>query len=205
MGAKPLGGPPALLSADATLPVSEIDPAQLVRVSGFAAGEPYFGASGTNRFDAPGCIDGKPEYRSCYLGFALDVAIAESLLHDAVPVNGQFPIATSTLRQRYVHYFAGTTLRLLELTGPLLKRLDGHADLAGTTDYPLTQQWGLAVHQNPLQFDGFVYMSRHLNTGRAVILFDRAAGKLTAVPSAQELCHAPGFAAAAIAFGIAPA
>lgn len=53
----------------------------------------------------------------------------------------------------------------------MLKRLSGHADLSGTASYAVTQQWSLAVYRNPLNFDGFVYMSRHLNTERAVILF----------------------------------
>jgi len=205
MSAAPLGEPPAVLANDRSLPVSGVNPSELVRVSRFVTGEPHFGASGANRFDAPGCVGGTPEYRTCYFGSGLDVAIAESLLHDAIPIDGRFLIASSTLRQRYVHYFDGNPLRLLDLTGALLKRLDGHADLAGTGDYPVTQRWALAVFKNPLRFDGFIYMSRHLNTGRAVVLFDRAAARLKHLSVITVLCDAPGFVEAAKAFFITPA
>ncbi|MEC5163287.1 MULTISPECIES: RES domain-containing protein [unclassified Janthinobacterium] len=92
-----------------------------------------------------------------------------------------------------------------ELTGATLKRLSGHADLAGTASYAITQQWSLSIFDNPLNFDGFVYMSRHLNTERAVILFDRAAARLHAKPSVLALPDTPGFAAAATAFNIVAA
>lgn len=204
MVARPLGLPPTLLSTDAALPVTAIDPALLIRVSSYVSGEPHFGATGANRFDAPANLDGIHAYRACYFGFELDVAIAESLLHDAIAVDGHFPVAASTLRQRYVHCFTGATLRLFELTGAQLKRLGGHADLAGTTNYRLTQQWALAVHQNPLMFDGFIYMSRHLNTGRAAVLFDRAGGKVKVAGMPIGLCDSAGFHAAASALGIVP-
>lgn len=177
----------------------------LVRISKYATGEPYFGCSGANRFDAPGCLAGAPEFRSCYLGFSLEVAIAESLLHDEIPVNGRFQVSYTALERQSVHSFTGSALRLLELTGATLKRLSGHADLAGTASYAITQQWSLSIFDNPLNFDGFVYMSRHLNTERAMILFDRAAARLHAKPSVLALPDTPGFAAAATAFNIVAA
>lgn len=177
-------------------------PKHLVRISQYPTGEPYFGCSGGNRFDAPGCLGGAPEFRSCYLGFSLEVAIAESLLHDEIPVNGEFRFSLAVLEQRFVHSFAGTSLRVLDLTGVMLKRMAGHADLAGTASYSITQQWSLAIFNNPLAFDGFVYMSRHLNTERAVILFDRAAAHLRSKPSPLALPDTTGFAAAATAFNI---
>ena len=48
-------------------------------------------------------------------------------------------------------------------------------------------------------------MSRHLNTERAVILFDRAATKVQSKPSPLLLPDTPGFAAAAAAFNIVAA
>ncbi|MES2742106.1 MAG: RES family NAD+ phosphorylase [Pseudomonadota bacterium] len=176
-----------------------------MRISQYPAGEPYFGASGANRFDAPGCLARAPEFRSCYFGFSLEVAVAESLLHDELPVDGEFRFSMAALELRHVHRFSGSMLRLLDLTGTMLKRLSGHADLAGTATYALTQQWSLAVFRNPLNLDGFVYMSRHLNTERAVILFDRAATKIHSKPSPLLLPDTPGFAAAAAAFNIVAA
>lgn len=205
MPAVPLSPPPLGLATDDSLEVTRVLPRRLVRISQYPAGEPYFGASGANRFDAPGCLAGAPEFRSCYFGLSLEVAVAESLLHDEIPVDGEFRFSLAALEQRYVHHFSGSTLRVLDLTGATLKRFSGHADLAGTASYALTQQWSLAVYRNPLNFDGFVYMSRHLNTERAVILFDRAATKVQSKPSPLLLPDTPGFAAAAAAFNIVAA
>jgi hypothetical protein len=90
---------------------------------------------------------------------------------------------------------------LLDLTGTLLKRLGGNADLAGTTNYALTQQWAHAVHDNRSGYDGFLYMSRHLNTKRAVALFDRAKSRIH-LESYSPLANATGFKAAVKRFGI---
>ena len=49
----------------------------------------------------------------------------------------------------------------------------------------------LALHQHPEQVDGLVYMSRHVNDERAVVVFDRAAQKL-ASPRYQPLAEARG-------------
>ncbi|HEX8614458.1 MAG TPA: hypothetical protein VF800_24530 [Telluria sp.] len=87
------------------------------------------------------------------------------------------------------------------LTGKHLKKLGGHADLAGTVDYAVTQQWSLAVFNNPGNFDGFIYMSRHLNTEIAVLLFDRAKPKVQ-LATVSSLMGTSGFAAAARMFGI---
>jgi hypothetical protein len=198
--AKPLGLPPAVLSTDKQ-PVTYLSPEKLFRISAYADGEPYFGHSGANRFDAPGCLAGSPEFGSCYFGYTLSVAIAESILHDRDPIDGAFEIANTTLSSMYVHRFKGDSLRLLKLTGTTLKRLDGHADLAGTCDYDIAHRWALAVHSNPARFDGFIYMSRHDNSGKAVLLFDRAKGKLQSALH-TVLNQTKGYSTAAMAFGI---
>lgn len=203
MVAVPLGLPPPALATDDSLLVTRLHSRKtLVRISKYVTGEPYFGCSGGNRFDAPGCLAGAPEFRSCYLGFSLAVAIAESLLHDEIPVNGQFRLSYADLEQRRVYRFTGSALRVLDLTGATLKRLSGHADLAGTASYAVTQQWSLSIFNNPLNFDGFMYMSRHLNTERAIILFDRAASRLHTKSFPLALPDTPGFVEAATAFNI---
>lgn len=150
-----------------------LEPAALVRVSGFTTNEPYFAASGANRFDAPGC-PASPEFATCYFGTNLIVALAETVLHDDLPDAGFFRLARSRFVGKHVLRFAGETLILADLTGTHLKRLGGHADLSGTGDYAVAHAWSLAVHRNPGRFDGFTYMSRHINDQRAVVLFDRA-------------------------------
>jgi len=200
LGVKPLG-PPAPELATEKFPKTYLAPDRLTRISAYTTGEPYFGKSGYNRFDAPGARAGTPEYGVCYLGTHLEVALAESILHDEEPVNGSFQLTRAQIDDRYALYFEGSPLHLLDLTGPLLKRLGGSADLAGAVNYALTQSWSRAVHDNPTRYDGFLYMSRHQNTRRAVALFDRAAAKIR-LASCARLSGARGFRAALEHFNI---
>ena len=200
MGTKALPAPPSILSTE-RFRASHLDPSRLVRISSYSGGEPFFGVSGVNRFDAPGALAGNAEFGACYLGQSLKVAIAESVLHDAEPVDGRYLVAPDSLLSRYAWRFSGTNLKLLALHGTLLKRLGGTAELSGTSDYMLTQSWAGAVFSNPAGYDGFSYMSRHVNSGKAVVLFDRAKSRLIAgrpIP----LLNVPGFAAAARSLGI---
>lgn len=198
MTAIPLG--PADAAATARLTAVAIDPGLLVRVSGFTSNEPYFAASGANRFDAPGS-PAAPEFATCYFGTNLTVALAETVLHDDLPDAGFFRLARSRFVGKHVLRFAGERLMLADLTGPHLKRLGGHAALSGTGDYSVAQLWSLAVHRNPGNYDGFIFMSRHVNDQRAVVLFDRARAKV-ALASQCELLFDEDFAAAANELGI---
>lgn len=190
-----LRAPDKSLSNSTDLDVVSLPACELIRISSFASGEPFFGTSGGNRFDAPACLLKSPEYASCYLGLSFDVAFAESLLHDAVPTKGRFKIARSEFDRRWVHRFLAR-LDLFDLTGHLLKTMGGHAGLSGTGNYKVTQKWAKAAFDNPLQVDGFVYVSRHLPNGKAVLLFDRAKDKLrlsapsTPLINAAELLNA---------------
>lgn len=184
-----------------------LDPSKLYRIGTHNTGEPYFQHSGANRFDAPGAklAPPAPEYDSCYFGLSLDVAMAETMLHDLSPINGAFKISTSSLEAFYLLRFKGEPLVLADLTGVALKRLDGNADLAGHDPrYDRTQRWALAIFQNPAMVDGFIYMSRHLNSEKAVMLFDRAKPKIS-VRKPVKLIKASGFRAAATRFNIVAA
>lgn len=131
MVVSPLGLPPDELRT-AKLPKEYFRPDRLVRISTYHTREPYFGHSGRNRFDAPGAAAGFPEFSVCYLGTDLELAMAEPILHDEMPVNGAFQLTRDHIDGHYALYFGGSTLQLLNLTGPLLKRLGGSAELAGT-------------------------------------------------------------------------
>lgn len=159
MAASRLKSPPRELATSVTLSVVALPVTELVRVSGHSSGEPYFETSGGNRFDAPGCKTGNPEYSSCYRGLSFDVALAESLLHDAIPVRGAYRIAKSEIDRRWVHHFAGD-LRLIDLTSHLLKQLGGHAGLMGTPSYVLPQKWALAAYISSTVF----YICRDIST-----------------------------------------
>jgi hypothetical protein len=161
------------------LPVIDVNPSKLVRISRHNSGEPYFGKSGLNRFDDPRAhLPDADRFGTCYFGFTLACAFAETVLHDRTSVNGAFPLPYTQLA-RWVVRFKGSTLNLAVLTGKHLKRLGGEGGLSSIVPYDIPQQWSAAIHDHPANVDGFVYISRHLNTEEAVILFDRAAPKLT--------------------------
>ena len=201
MSVRPLAMPPAALSSTA-FKATIVKPERLFRVSEHTVDKPYFGASGRHRFDAPG--PAKPVFGASYLGMSLHVAVAESLLHDEEPVDGRFLVAPGKLARQFVHRYEGVPLKLLNLTGATLKRLDGSAELTGADNYPLAQQWSLAVFQNSADYDGFIYASRHHTTGKAVVLFDRCAGKIRQ-SSHTQLPLVAGFKRMCADFGIAGA
>lgn len=184
--------PPSSSFSALTLPVTDVDPKDLFRISRHNSGEPFFGKSGLNRFDDPRrSLSEKRRFGTCYLGFTLECAFAETVLHDRVATKGAFRLPYSEL-DRWVVRFKGDLLQLAVLTGTHLKRLGGEGSLSTTTPYDLPQQWALAVHGHPAAVDGFVYMSRHQNDQPAVVLFDRAKAKLKAVPKYTEFQDYPG-------------
>lgn len=197
LAARELESPPSEFGA-IKLDIVYKNPEKLLRVSSRNTGEPHFGFSGVNRFDAPGT---PKEFGACYLGCKLSVAFAESVLHDEMPISGEFHIAQTELDNKYVVRFYGKKLRLANLTGARLKRAGGHAGLSGSIDYSITQQWSLAVFNHPSNVDGFVYMSRHVDTDNAVILFDRAASKISML-DATRLVKFKSFASVVEMLGI---
>lgn len=191
MGTRRLGTPSLVgTSLDETL----LDPARLIRISAFDSGEPYFGSSRGNRFDSK-------LFQSAYCGLSLEVAIAETVLHDEVPIGGFFSVAPNAL-EKFVHTFRGDPLRLLDLTGPLLMRLGGNADLSGP-DYTVTQQWAEEIFKHSQRFDGFLYKSRLMVSGDAALLFDRSEQKFRGARSTPLRDH-PQFATMLSILGIQP-
>jgi hypothetical protein len=168
-----------------------IDPSTLFRVSGHSTGEPYFGKWNANRFDDPSEVP-EARYGTCYLGTSLAVAIAETLLHDRKPIKSWFVVELAVIKSRYVIQFKGSPLTLADLTGAELKRLGGNAALSGTASYGTTKQWSQSVHQHADKVDGMLYMSRHKNDEKAIVMFDRAAHKLS-MTKATRLHEHPDF------------
>lgn len=154
-----------------------LDPSGLWRVSRFAHGEPHFGRTAANRFDDPHRT-AKRRFGTCYLGCSLEVALAETLLHDELPQRGQFRVAASEVADRCCWRFQGPVLQLADLTGVAAKALVGSGEISTVMPYALPQRWSRALQAHPAGVDGLLYMSRHVNDTRAVVLFDRAGHKL---------------------------
>ena len=175
----------------------ELAPSKLLRVSPYSSGEPYFGRSAANRFDDPTRTK-KSRFGTCYLGESLEVAIAETILHDEMPVKGRFEVAVNELERRFcVRFAGGFPLILADLTGTALKALVGSSEISTIVPYDIPQRWARALHNHPQGLDGLVYMSRHVNNRRAVAMFERAAHKL-GTASYKPLTKAAGALAAAM-------
>ena len=71
---------------------------KLYRISRFSIREPYFGNSDSNRFDDRSKPK-KNRFGTCYLGLDLETAIAETVLHDEMPVRGSFILLSQKLTQ----------------------------------------------------------------------------------------------------------
>lgn len=180
----------------------QLAPSKLYRISSYASGEPHFGRGASNRFDDPTRSKSR-RFGTCYVGESLEVAIAETVLHDEMPVGGQFSLATNELERRYcVRFSGGATLTLADLTGTALKSLVGSSEITTIMPYDLPQRWSLALHNHPTGIDGLIYMSRHVNNKRAVVVFERAAHKL-GMPSYKPLPNASGALAAVMDLRIA--
>ena len=168
--------PPRTLKSQ-VLPIVEVPVARLFRVSRHTAGEPFHGRAGTNRFDDRARVK-RNRFGTCYLGLSLEVAIAETVLHDLMPVRGRFKVAATELASRQVVRFKGETLKLVDLTGASLKALVGSSHISTITPYDIPQKWAAALHAHPANVDGILFMSRQLNDQKAVVVFSRAGHKL---------------------------
>lgn len=174
-GTLELKAPPADINSR-ELDLALVAPASLCRVSRYNTGEPYFGRTGDCRFD-----DAQPDlarrFGTCYLGFNLTVAFAESVLHNLEAGADGFLIPTTEVSSRFALSFKAArkaaTLKLANLYGTALLRLGGNGELSGTPHYALPQAWAAALVMHPEKVDGFIYMSRRVNDSLAVLLFER--------------------------------
>lgn len=196
-----LNPPPRDLHKQA-LPVVTVRADTFFRVSRYGSGEPFFGRARANRFDANHRGRGK-RFGTLYCGFGVETALAESVLHDEMPVRGLFQLSASDFQSRFlVRFQHGNDLVLADLTGASLKRMGGDGAISTITPYTLPRQWARAVHDHPAGVDGIRYVSRHLNTEFAAVIFDRAVAKIGAA-SYVSLPYAPGIVAAVRTLGIA--
>jgi hypothetical protein len=181
--------PPPENFQDLSLDTIPVQAEGLYRFSRYSSSEPYFGTTASNRFDDQS-NPRKNRFGTCYFGLDLETAIAETILHDEMPVKGAFFIAYTEIDSRYLVRFKKGSLVLANLTGLSLKRLGGNGSLSTITPYDIPQRWAMAVHRHPKYVDGLYYMSRHLNDKPAVVLFERAKSKLVGA-SIEKLSRVP--------------
>lgn len=124
-------------------------------------------------------------------------------MHDEVPVAGKFPITYEKLAALYVVRFSGKVLTLADLTGAALKRSGADSSISTLTPYNVPQRWSVAIQKHPQKVDGILYMSRQLNSEKAVVMFDRAR-RMVRTPRYEQLMNYPGALGTAFALGVTP-
>ena len=136
-------------------------------------GAVYFGCTGRNRFDAPGCPNGA--YRALYAAADAHGAFIETLGR----ATGKNRVDRQTIRDMCLARLETTrTLDLVDLSGAGLAHVGADAGLWAGRDYALCGRWALAFWQHPQQPDGLYYPSRHDPQRASLLLFDRAQGTL---------------------------
>ena len=155
---------------------TRIEVASLVRLSRHPATEPYWSA-GVYRFDDPD-PGGADAFGTCYAASTIEVAFAESVIHECGRFVGRsYEVASAELTERSVVRFAcerRKTLVLADLTGAALKALGLNNDISASADYTTCQAWAKAIYGASQRWDGIRYVSRQMNKGFAYAIFERS-------------------------------
>lgn len=151
--------------AERPLPLESV-PHTWARIHPADKGAVYFGQAGVHRFDAP---DGS--YGVLYLGEDEGVAFVETFGHATAAPN---LVTAEALRSRAVSLVEPKRpLRLVDLTGPGLTRLNADGRLA-TGSLAVARRWSAAFHDHPERPDGLLYRARHDPSRLAAAVFERA-------------------------------
>lgn len=130
----------------------------------------------------------KQLYGATYTAPALDIAFAETVLHQkGFFRDGHWVIDRATIDERHIVTYERPWephLRVANLTGTYLKALGLNNDLCSSDAYADSMAVSSALHEQLPELDGIQYVSRQLNTGFAVALFERSAVRIadTVVP-----------------------
>ena len=178
-----------------------------MRVTGHPRGEPHFGRTGRNRFDAPVPT---PAFGVTYCAPSLPTAFAESVLH----IDKRF----DTKRNCWVVSRAGVIdaswvvdlqrprapkLRLFPLCGDLLTTMNIGNIVSAGRDYRATREIAAVIHNDDATADGILYVSNRHNLHLAVALFERSGVSTVQAPGAYvPLSAHPDYRAALDAFEV---
>ncbi|MGD8595377.1 MAG: RES family NAD+ phosphorylase [Gammaproteobacteria bacterium] len=133
----------------------------------------YFNTDRSGRWNSP---NGK--YGVCYVTESVEGAFAETFGRGTM---SHYPPATpkiiseARLAARHIYSIeANDTLRVGELFGKGLTKLNLDNNINTTTNYAQVQLWSAWVYDHPKALHGIRYQSRHLSDIRCYALFGRA-------------------------------
>lgn len=195
----------------------ELEASTLVRVTGHPRGEPYFGRSGRNRFDAPVPMPafgvtpfGGTAFGVTYCAPTLPTAFAESVLH----IDRRFDTKRNCwVVSRAVVFDASWVvdlqrphapkLRLFPLCGDLLTTMNIGNIVSAGRDYRATREIAAVIHNDDATADGILYVSNRHNLHLAVALFERSGVTTLQAPGAYvPLSAHPDYRATLDAFDV---
>jgi hypothetical protein len=176
--------------ATGILPVLKLDARRLLRLTRFPKTEPYWGKNKAYRFDDPAQV-----YGATYTALRMDVAFAETILHQkALFTGGQWVVDEASVVERHVVTYtrpARPNLLVADFTGVNLKALGLNNDLCSSDDYTESMAVSSSLHAQIPELDGIMYVSRQMNTGLAVALFERS--KVELESKVTRLIDHPGY------------
>lgn len=128
---------------------------------------------------------------SLYAGATLDVALMETVWHDAPTPSDGFHLVLneSTETRRVGSLRPSAPLQLVDLTMVGLRRLGlARADVIDSelADYTITRQLSAWLYENKPQAQGICWTSRQFDEGKAVVLFKPRMGSLRLAPKTKD-------------------
>ncbi len=132
----------------------------------------HFGRTAQNRFDAPA-----GQFGVLYVAADAHGAFVETFGHET---GVRFVTSAELEKRGLATIMHARPLRLADLRGDGLARMGADAALTGGLDYELSRRWARAIHDHPRKPDGIAYRARHDPSRTCAVIFDRAAGALTA-------------------------
>ena len=126
-----------------------------------------------------------------YAGGTLDVALMETVWHDAPTPSEGFHLVLneSTETRRVGSLKPSMPLRLVDLTTVGLRRLGlARSDVIDSdpSSYPITRQLAVWLYENKPQAQGICWTSRQFDEGKAVVLFEPRMSSVKLVPETKD-------------------
>lgn len=155
------------------LQIKKVLATDLLRLTRLPATEPYWGKGKVYRFDDPAQVFG-----ATYTAKQIEVAFAETILHKKGHfINGCWLIDINNILERHLVTYTRPSdqeIKVADFTGVSLKSIGLDNDICSSDDYTDSMALSEALHAQLPDVDGIIYVSRQMNVGYAVALYERS-------------------------------